>query len=259
MNPQQLDETLRVNLRKLELLHLETRLDDLLESESFSKKNFKEQLNVLVEEEVSFRQERAVRMRLKLAKFPVLKTIDDFQFEFQSELDKEAVLSLFSLAFVREKNNILFIGPSGVGKTHLAISLGIAACQGGYTAYFTTFQTLLENLRKAREQHRLRRKLQSYNKPHVLIIDELGYLPMDREDANVFFQLVSTRYETGSIVLTSNKSYIDWGTVFPDEGIAAAVLDRLLHYSRTIKINGESYRLAMKKKMGLFQPPNKSG
>ena len=253
MRPPLLDETLRVNLRKLELLQLERRLDAVLEEKDFAEKSFKEQLNQLLEEEVGFRQERAIKMRLKLARFPVVKTIDAFDFTFQPELDKESVLSLFSLAFVQDKSNIVFIGPSGVGKTHLAIALGVAACQGGYTAYFTTFQTLLENLRKAEEQNRLRRKLQSYSKPHVLVIDELGFLPLNRSDANLFFQLVSTRYEAGSMILTSNKSYIDWGQLFPDEGIAAAVLDRLLHYSKTIKVEGASYRLAMKKKMGLFQ------
>ncbi len=126
----------------------------------------------------------------------------------------------------------------------------MAACQGGYTCYFTTFQNLLETLRKAEEQNRLRRKLLTYDKPHLLIIDELGYLPLDRNDANLFFQLVSSRYEKGSIILTSNKNYIDWGDLFPDEGIASAILDRLIHYSKTIKINGHSYRLAMKKENG---------
>ncbi len=252
MKPVMLEESLTVNLRRLELFQIERRLDALLEEEEFSVKTFKEQLYQLLEEEVSFRQERAIKMRLKLAKFPVVKTIDDFDFAFQPEVDKEAVLGLFNLSFISDKANVILIGPSGVGKTHLAISLGVAACQNGYTCYFSTFQNLLENLRKAEEQNRLRRKLQTYNKPHVLIIDELGYLPMNRNDANLFFQLVSNRYESGSIILTSNKTYLDWGNLFPDEGIASAILDRLLHYSKTIKVQGQSFRLAMKKKMGLF-------
>lgn len=250
---QLIEEKLTTNLRKLELLQLERRLDAIIQEKDFAGRSFKEQLNLLLEDELTFRQERAIKMRLKLAKFPVVKSIDAFDFKFQPDLDKETVLSLFGLSFVREKENIILIGPSGVGKTHLAIALGVAACQGGYTCYFTTFQNLMENLRKAEEQNRLRRKLLTYNKPHVLIIDELGYLPLSRIDANLFFQLVSTRYENGPTILTSNKSYIDWNDFFPDEGIAAAILDRLLHYSRTIKINGQSYRLAMKKKMGLFE------
>ena len=250
---QLIEEKLTTNLRKLELLQLERRLDAIIQEKDFAGRSFKEQLNLLLEDELTFRQERAIKMRLKLAKFPVVKSIDAFDFKFQPDLDKETVLSLFGLSFVREKENIILIGPSGVGKTHLAIALGVAACQGGYTCYFTTFQNLMENLRKAEEQNRLRRKLLTYNKPHVLIIDELGYLPLSRIDANLFFQLVSTRYENGPTILISNKSYIDWNDFFPDEGIAAAILDRLLHYSRTIKINGQSYRLAMKKKMGLFE------
>jgi DNA replication protein DnaC len=256
MNQQLLEETLSVNLRKLELLQLERRLDSILEKKGFTDKVFKEQLNILLEEEVSFRQERAIKMRLKLAKFPVMKTIDSFDFSFQPKMDKDVILALFSLKFVEEKANVIFIGPSGVGKTHLALSLGVTACQGGYTCYFITFQDLLENLRKAQEQNRLKRKLLTYNKPHVLIIDELGYLPLNRNDANLFFQMISTRYEHGSIILTSNKPYLEWGNLFPDEGIAAAILDRLLHYSKTIKIQGHSYRLAMKKKMGLFYQEN---
>jgi len=243
---------LNLSLRRLELLQIERRLDSIIDDKDFANKNFKEQLAILLEEEINFRQERAVKMRLKLAKFPVLKTIDDFDFTFQPDLDREALLKLFNLSFIDEKSNIVFVGPSGTGKTHLAISLGIAACQGGYTAYFTTFQDLIETLRKADQQNRLRRKLQTFNKPHLLVIDELGYLPLDRYDANLFFQLVSNRYESGSIILTSNKTYLDWGNLFPDEAIAVAILDRLLHYSKTIKIQGQSYRLAMKRKMGLF-------
>jgi DNA replication protein DnaC len=247
-----LDEQLNINLRRLELLQIERRLESIIEDENFIHKNFKEQLSLLLEEEINFRQERAVKMRLKLAKFPVVKTISDFDFSFQPDLDRESVLKLFNLSFIEDKSNVVFVGPSGTGKTHLAISLGIAACQGGYTAYFTTFHNLIEALRKADQQNRLRRKLQTFNKPHVLVIDELGYLPLDRHDANLFFQLVSNRYESGSIILTSNKTYLDWGNLFPDEAIAAAVLDRLLHYSNTIKIQGQSFRLAMKRKMGLF-------
>jgi DNA replication protein DnaC len=250
---QLIEESLSENLRKLDLLHLESCLDQHVEDKGFIKKTFKEQLNTLLEIELNFRQERAVKMRLKLAKFPVLKSIDGFDFNFQPDLNKEMILNLFGLSFIQEKENVIFIGPSGVGKTHLAISLGVAVCQGGYTCYFTTFQNLLESLRKAQEQNRLKRQLLSYSKPHVLVIDEMGYIPLNRNDANLFFQLVSARYENGPMILTSNKTYLEWGELFPDEGIAAAVLDRLLHYSKTIKIQGQSYRLAMKRKMGLFE------
>lgn len=163
-------------------------------------------------------------------------------------MDKEQILTLLNLSFIADKMNIILMNPGGVGKTHLAIALGVAAFQGGYTCYLTMFQNIIQTFRKVQEQNRLLRKLQSFNKPHALIVDEMGYLSLDRNDANLFFQLVSNRYECGSIILTSNKTYFDWGTLFPDEGIAAAILDRLLHYSKTIKISGQSYRLATKKR-----------
>ena len=148
---------------------------------------------------------------------------------------------------------MIFIGPPGVGKSHLAIALRIAACQNGYSTYFTTFQNMIEDLRTAYKQNRLRRKLLTYSKPRLLIIDEMGYLPLGMEEANLFFQLVSVRYIRGSIILTSNKSYGEWGEIFTQESIAAAILDRLLESSQTIRINGESYRIKQKKKIGLFE------
>lgn len=172
-------------------------------------------------------------------------------------MDKEQILTLFKLSFIADKMNIILMGHGSVGKTHVAITLGVAACQGGYTCYLTKFQNIIETLRKVQEQNRLRRKLQSFNKPHVLIVDEMGYLPLDRNDANLFFQLVSNRYESGSIILTSNKTYLDWGMLFPDEGIAVANLDRLFPYSKTIKINGQSYRLAMKKRWDYLRTDEK--
>jgi DNA replication protein DnaC len=245
-------EKLHESLLKLDLCHLETRIDGLLEDETSKKKSLPEIILHLLNEEISFRENRAIKMRIKLARFPFQKTISDFDFSFQGDLDKDRVLGLFSLKFIRENGNVIFIGPPGVGKTHMAVSLGMSACQNGFTGYFITFQELIEILKKAHEQGRLKKKLQTLSKPHVLIIDELGYLPLKIEEANLFFQLVSSRYRKGSIILTSNRSYADWADLFPVESIATAILDRLLESSSTIKISGDSYRLKLKKKLGLF-------
>jgi DNA replication protein DnaC len=245
-------EKLHDGLLKLDMCHLETRIDGLLEDESAKNKTFPEMLLSLLEEEINFRENRAIKMRIKLARLPFQKTIVDFDFAFQGELDKERVLNLFSMKFLKENGNVIFIGPPGVGKTHLAVSLGIAACQNGFTCYFITFQELIDILKRSHEQGRLKKKLQTLSKPHMLIIDELGYLPLKMEEANLFFQLVSSRYRKGSIILTSNRSYSEWTELFPVESIATAILDRLLESSSTIKISGDSYRLKLKKKLGLF-------
>lgn len=246
-------ERMHNNLLKLDLCHLETRIDGLLEDSSNSKKSIVEIIEGILDEEITFRESRIANTRIKLARFPFIKTIDQFEFIFQPNLDKERVLSLFSLNFIEEKGNVILIGPPGVGKTHIAISLGISACQHGYTTYWTTFQELIETLRIAHKQNRLKRKLQTFSKPKLLIIDEMGYLPLGIEESNFFFQLVSSRYLKGSIVLTSNRNFSEWVDIFPQESIAAAILDRLCENSKIIKIIGESYRIKSKKKLGLFE------
>lgn len=167
-------------------------------------------------------------------------------------MDERQIKDNQTLRFVSEYGNVILLGPPGVGKTHLAVGLALEAMRGGFSAYFVTANDVINDLGKAAREGKLEQRMRQYTRPKVLVIDEVGYLPLDPIGATVFFQLVSARYERGSIILTSNKSYTDWGAVFGDQTIAAAILDRLLHHSTTINIRGESYRLKERKRAGLF-------
>lgn len=209
-------------------------------------------LEQLLEAEAALRQERTVAVKIQMASFPFQKTLNQFEYSFQPGLDRKLIKTLSTLKFVDERENVLFLGPPGVGKTHLAIALGLEAIKAGHTVYFTTAQELMASLAQAQAKGQLESRMRSLLKPKVLIVDELGYMPLEAWEAAQFFQLVSGRYEQGSIVLTSNKSYGEWGELFPDAVMAAAILDRLLHHSTTVNIKGESYRLRGKRKAGLL-------
>lgn len=237
---------------RLGLRVIPSRYDPLAEEAAKGQWTYVDYLDRLLEEEIAARQERAVSMKIKMAHFPFLKSLDQFNFNFQPTIDPKQIKHLGQLRFVEEYENVIFLGPPGVGKTHLAIALGLEAVKHNYSVYFTTLEGLLTHLAKARAQDQLESKLSYYTKPKVLIIDEVGYLPLDNWEARMIFQLVSQRYEKGSIILTSNKSYGDWGQIFPDQVMASAILDRLLHHSTTVNIKGESYRLKEKRRAGLI-------
>ena len=175
--------------------------------------------------------------------FPFIKTIEDYDFDFQPKLNKQEILELTSLKFIEELKNIVFLGSSGVGKTHLATSLGIVAAKKRYSTYFIKCHDLLQQLKRAKVENRLDSRLKYLNRYKLLIIDELGYLPIDKEDSNLFFQLIDMRYEKKSTILTTNINFSNWDSVFYDAVVANAILDRVLHHSHVISINGRSYRV----------------
>ena len=197
----------------------------------------------LTEEEIKYRDERASKIQVTVAGFPFEKEIKDFDFSYQPGVNKNQILDLESLRFIENKENILFVGSSGVGKTHLATALGITAAKKRYSTYFISCHDLIMQLKKAHNENRLEQRLKQFSKYSVLIIDEIGYLPVDIEGANLFFQLIAKRYEQHSTIITTNQPFSKWGEVFSDNTLAKAVLDRLLHHSNIIKITGISYRL----------------
>jgi DNA replication protein DnaC len=198
----------------------------------------------LVEGEAAIRETRSIERRIKDARFPVLKTLDDFQWTWPRKINRPQIQNLFRLGFIADQTNVVLMGNVGLGKTHLCIALGHAACLHGHSVLFTTAVDIINTLAAAQSAGRLKHEFNRYLKPVVLIVDELGYLPIDKHGADLLFQIISQRYERAPIVITTNRAYKHWPQIFNnDSTLTSAILDRVLHHAETVIIEGKSFRM----------------
>lgn len=247
-------ERLHANLQALGLATMERNLDGALELGTKEERPFTEILDDLVQQEMKARRDRMTEMRLQFAGFPVRKTLEVFDYKAQPSIDPKVIEELATLRFVHNAENVIFLGPAGVGKTHLAIGLGVEAARAGLTVAYVSTGVALRRLKEATERGAGERALRTLCRAKLLILDEIGYLPWDRTMAHLFFRIVEDRYERASTIFTSNKVYSEWGEVLGDPVLASAVLDRILHHSTTVNIKGESYRLRGKRRAGTPTP-----
>lgn len=236
-------EQLVTNREYLKLREMINHLDDTINFISKNNLSFVDGLIKLTSYEIDYKEASMIKAMVKVGAFPHHKELKDFDFTFQENINKDQILDFESHRFVHQCENIVFMGSSGVGKTHLSTSIGISAAKKRISTYFIKCHDLISQLKRAKLENRLEDRLKHFTKYKLLIIDELGYLPIDKEDSKLFFQLIDRRYEKRSTIITTNINFSDWDEIFKDPVIANAILDRVLHHAHVININGKSYRL----------------
>ena len=236
-------DRIRAQLADLKLPGALEALDEVLTRVDSGSVTASEAIEQLLGAQITLRNNRRLQAAMRSSRLPGIKTLDDFDFSFQPSIKREQIDSLHELGFLERKENVIFLGPPGVGKTHLAISLAIAAAQSGRRVYYGALADLITSLEEAKTAGQLGRRLKVLTYPSLLVIDEIGYLPVSQSGAMLFFQLINRRYERASTVLTSNKGFEEWGQILGDEVMAAALIDRLLHHCHIVNIRGNSYRM----------------
>ena len=238
---------LEQHLKYLKLSFMREHHQDLAKQAAKKQWSHLDYLEQLAEQEAAQRRDRATERRIRMARFPVVKTIEEFNWSWPKNINRLQVQNLFRLQFIKDKSNVIFLGGVGLGKTHLASALGYAACLKGSTVLFTTAIDIINTLAAARAAGRMKQTLKKYTRPSILLMDEIGFLPIDKHGADLLFQVISLRYEQGPLVITSNRTFKDWPEIFNnDSTLTSAILDRLLHHAETVVIEGKSYRMKNK-------------
>lgn len=242
-----MNSTLFKDLRNLKLSGIAKTLEVRNEQAIKEKLSYMEFLELLIEDELANRKDNSYKKRFQKAHFPFTKTLEEYDFNFQPTLNRQEIYNLATCEFIRKKENVVFIGPPGTGKTHLSISIGIKALQQGYKVIFTTVSDMMSALFESKADNSYAQKLKYYLSSDLLILDELGFRKLNEQIVDQFYEIISQRYEKGSLIITSNKTFDEWGNIFWDSILASAILDRIVHHCHLVLIKGESFRMREQK------------